>query len=953
MLFYIAELSKYIMALLILVYGIECIAYIFKMKNPYDCNGIYIRQRIYIFLINSLAFVTMCLRSGKYEYLLYGVVIILVLFFFMAMTVLLYSKTDQVLVNNMILLLDIGFIILARLSQNRGMKQFFIVIVSLAIAMCVPYIISRFNTLNNLTAIYATLGITALAVVLMLGKITNGSKLAYTIAGITIQPSEFVKIVFVFFVASSLAKAKTIIDYALGGCIAAIHVVILVLSKDLGSALIFFLAYLIMLFIASKNYLYLFLGILAAAGASVLAYRMFPHVQVRVQAYLDPFSKIDNQGYQISQSLFAISCGNFFGTGLMKGAPGDIPTVESDFIFSAVSEEMGIIFSIGMLLVCLLTYAIILRNSLRENDRFRRVVSIGLGTIMIVQTFLTVGGGIKFIPLTGVTLPLVSYGGSSVLSSILMYYTLFGIVHKKRNHDYEEWYYNLDEDAEDDIYAYMEYVDEQNEIEKQELAAKKEHKNRRRKSGVRPLETRLVFGLFSLLFCAMSAYLCYYVSTHEKELINNSYNSRQTLLAKENTRGKIYDRKGNVLAQTLKNESGKEYRNYPYENLFAHAVGYSTKGKTGIESMANYYLINTDASIAQKVENDISGSKNMGNDVYTTFDYDLQDLAYRSMGIYKGAIIVSDIKTGEILAMVSKPDFDPNHIAANWDKFMEDNESGTLINRVTQGIYPPGSTFKIVTALEYIKENPDTYMNYRYTCNGSYKGDGIKINCFHGAVHGSQNFLTSFAHSCNSSFANIGMTLDRDSFGNTLNELMFNENLPTAYNYTVSNLTVSSKTSDYDMAQIAIGQGKAQITPLQLNMITNAIANNGIVMEPRVLDRVVSCQGNILETWESKEYKRLMSESEASAMKNLMESVVKEGTAKAGMSGATYSAAGKTGSAEFDSLKLDSHAWFTGFAPVDDPQVSVTIIIESIGTGGDYAVPIAKRIFDCYFDEYR
>ncbi|MBR3635595.1 MAG: FtsW/RodA/SpoVE family cell cycle protein, partial [Lachnospiraceae bacterium] len=277
MLFYIAELSKYIMALLILVYGIECIAYIFKMKNPYDCNGIYIRQRIYIFLINSLAFVTMCLRSGKYEYLLYGVVIILVLFFFMAMTVLLYSKTDQVLVNNMILLLDIGFIILARLSQNRGMKQFFIVIVSLAIAMCVPYIISRFNTLNNLTAIYATLGITALAVVLMLGKITNGSKLAYTIAGITIQPSEFVKIVFVFFVASSLAKAKTIIDYALGGCIAAIHVVILVLSKDLGSALIFFLAYLIMLFIASKNYLYLFLGILAAAGASVLAYRMFPH----------------------------------------------------------------------------------------------------------------------------------------------------------------------------------------------------------------------------------------------------------------------------------------------------------------------------------------------------------------------------------------------------------------------------------------------------------------------------------------------------------------------------------------------------------------------------------------------------------------------------------------------------------------------------------------------------
>ncbi|MCR4749423.1 MAG: FtsW/RodA/SpoVE family cell cycle protein [Lachnospiraceae bacterium] len=952
MLFYIAELSKYILALLIILYSVDCLYYIFKMKNPYDCNGIYIRQRISIFLINSVAFTTMCLRSGKYEYLLYGAILILVLYFFMAMTVLLYPRTDQCLVNNMVLLLDIGFIILARLSQNRGIKQFFIVIVSLAIAMVVPYLIKRLDGLNSLSPVYATLGIVVLGVVLMLGKITNGSKLSYTIAGFTIQPSEFVKIVFVFFVAASLSKAKSFIDYALGACVAALHVIILVLSKDLGSALIFFMAYLIMLFITSKNYLFLFAGLLSGAAASVVAYRLFPHVRVRVQAFMDPFSKIDDQGYQISQSLFAISCGNFFGTGLMKGAPGDIPTVESDFIFSAISEEMGVIFSIGMLAVCLFTFAIILKNSLRESNKFTRTVSIGLGTIMIVQTFLTVGGGIKFIPLTGVTLPLVSYGGSSVLSSILMYYTLFGIINKKRSIDYDNWFDTLEDDDEDDIYAYMEYIDEQNRLEKEELNKKMTKGNRRRKSGVRPLETRIIFYSFAALFFSMSAYLCYYVSTHEIELINNSYNSRQTLLAKENIRGKIYDRDGEILAQTLTNDKGKEYRDYPFENLFSHAVGYSTKGKTGIESMANYYLINTDASIAQKVENDISGKKNFGNDIYTTFDKDIQDIAFRSMGIYKGAIIVSDIKTGNILAMVSKPDFDPNNIVADWDKFMEDKESGTLINRATQGIYPPGSTFKIITALEYIKENPTNYMDYRYNCTGSYKGDGIKINCFHGAVHGSQNFLTSFAHSCNSSFANIGMSLDRDSFGQTLDDLMFNENLPVSYNYTVSNMHIDHTTGDYDMAQMSIGQGKAQITPLLLNMITNAIANDGMVMEPKVLDRAVSCQKDVIKTWESKEYKQIMTPEQAAAMKNLMEAVVKEGTAKAGMKGANYSAAGKTGSAEFDSLKLDSHAWFTGFAPVDDPQVSVTIIIESIGTGGDYAVPIAKRIFDCYFDEY-
>ncbi len=951
MLFYIAELSKYIMAALILIYTLECGIYLYRMKNPYICNGIFIRQRIYIFLINAVAYITMCLRSGKYEYVLYGAIVILVLYFSMALTILLYPKLDQLLLNNMILLLDIGFIILTRLSYNRAIKQFCIVVVSIAIALVVPYLMKKLNGLREFGPVYATLGIVMLAVVLLLGKISNGSKLSYTIAGITIQPSEFVKIIFVFCIAAFLSKTKTFLDYCIGACIAALHVIILVLSKDLGSALIFFMAYLIMLFIVSKNYGFLLIGLISSALASVAAYYMFAHVRVRVQAFLDPFSRIDDQGYQITQSLFAVSCGNFFGTGLMKGSPGDIPTVESDFIFSAVSEEMGIIFSIAMLFVCLFSFAIILKCSLKEKDRFYRTISIGIGSLMIVQTFLTVGGGIKFIPLTGVTLPLVSYGGSSVLSSILMYYILFGVIDRRREIEYLSWLDSLDEDEDDDMEAYADYIDEL--IEQQKIDAKeKKSGTRKRKTAVRPLESRLVLAAFTIIFCAMSAYLCDYVVHNEQELINNSYNSRQVKLAKENTRGKIFDSKGNILAQTLTDSEGKEYRNYPYENLFSHAVGYSTKGKTGVESMANYYLINTSASIAQKVENDISGEKNPGNDVYTTLDYNLQEVAYRSMGIYKGAIIVSNVKTGEILAMVSKPDYDPNTVALKWDEFMADSESGTLINRVTQGIYPPGSTFKIITALEYIRENPTNYMDYRYNCNGSFRSDGIKINCFHGSVHGSENFLTSFAHSCNSSFANIGMTLNRDSFGATLNELSFNSKLPVEYNYTVSNLDVNNRTEDYDMAQISIGQGKTQITPLLLNMITNSIANKGVAMVPKVLDKAVSADGEVIKEWENEQYKQFMTESEASALTNLMESVVKEGTAKNGMAGANYSVAGKTGSAEFDSLKQDSHAWFTGFAPVDDPQISVTIIVESIGTGGDYAVPMAKRIFDAYFDEY-
>ena len=949
MLFYIAELSKYILCVLMLLYVTECIVYLFKIKNPYDCGGLLIRQRIYIVLMLALAFTTMCLRSGKFEYLIYGLIIILLLIFSMALTILMYPHVDQMLLNNMLMLLSCGFIILCRLSTNKAIKQFCIVIVSLAICIFIPLIIRKFKSVREWGIVYSFLGIVPLLVVLMLGKITNGSKLAYSIGGITIQPSEFVKIVYVFCVAALMYKAKSFIDYALSALVAAIHVIILVLSKDLGSALIFFTVYLVMLFICSKNYLYLLTGLVASVAASVAAYKLFPHVRVRVTAFLDPFSSIDNQGYQISQSLFALSCGNYFGTGLMKGAPGDIPTVESDFIFSAISEEMGIIFSIGLLLVCLSSFYIILITSLKNNNKFYRLVSIGIGTIMIFQTFLTVGGGIKFIPLTGVTLPLVSYGGSSVLSSIAMYYILLGIINRKRELLHSMWLESLDDEDEDDIYAYIEYIDEQNYKLAREKASGKKRKG---KNYIRPYETRIVLGVFSVVFAAMSIYLCVFVNNNQQELIDNSYNSRQTLLAKENIRGKIYDSEGNILAETKTNESGKEYRSYPYGNLFSHAVGYSTKGKTAVEDMANYYLINSEATISQKVENDISGGKNPGNDVYTTFDYDLQEIAYRSMGIYKGAVIVSDIKTGQILALVSKPDFDPNTVAREWDNYINDKESGVLLNRATQGIYPPGSTFKILTTLEYIKENPDSYMNYRFNCNGSYTGDGIKINCFHHAVHGNVDLTSSFSHSCNSSFANIGMSLDREQFGKTLNTLMFNQNLPTEYNYTVSNLNVDNSTDDYDMAQISIGQGNAQITPLQLNLITNSIANKGIVMTPYVLDKVISCNGDEIKKWEPQEYKRLMSETEAEILTELMRSVVTSGTAENGMKGTGYTVAGKTGSAEFDSLKQNSHAWFTGFAPAEDPQVSVTVIIESIGTGGDYAVPIARRIFDVYFDEY-
>lgn len=463
------------------------------------------------------------------------------------------------------------------------------------------------------------------------------------------------------------------------------------------------------------------------------------------------------------------------------------------------------------------------------------------------------------------------------------------------------------------------------------------------------MEIMLSTGAFVLLFVGMMGYLTHFVATSEQDMINNSYNSRQEILLSQNYRGSILAKDGEVLAETILDEEENEIRNYPYENLFSHIVGFSTQGRMGVEALANYYLINTNIPLNEKIANDMAGKKNPGDNIYTTLDVDIQEVADKQLDVYKGSIIVTEVATGKILALVSHPDFNPNEIADIWDSLVEDTESSILVNRATQGLYPPGSTFKIVTALEYIRENPDTYQDYSFQCNGKFTVGDSKISCYHGTNHGAIGFTRSFAKSCNSSFANIGMSLDRSKFDDTLDELLFNKDLPLTLTYAKSSAYVSDDTPTAEMMQTSIGQGKTQMTPIHLNMITNAIANKGVLMKPYVIDHVENANGEVVKSFRPDSYARLMSEEEASILSELMTEVVESGTASR-LDGLNYTAAGKTGSAEYNSNKSDSHAWFTGFAPAENPEISVTIIVEGAGAGGDYAVPIAKRVFDAYFN---
>lgn len=460
MLYYFTEISKYLTIAFMVLYVFECILYEIIGEDYEKADGISVRQRIYLLIIQAISYATLCLKTGKLDYVFLCFFTQIVIYGVLILSNMIYPRIDKILLNNMTLLLSIGFIILSRLSFNKALKQFAIVAVSLALGLFFPKILSGLKKLQRYGYVYAGVGVIALSIVLVLGAAVNGSKIAYSIGGITLQPSELVKIIFVFCIAALLSKAKGFIDVVIVTVIAAVHVMVLVLSKDLGSGLIFFITYIFMLFIATRSYVFLGLGLISGAGASVVAYRIFRHVQVRVQAFRDPFSVIEREGYQISQSLFAVSCGSFFGMGLTKGAPSDIPFVESDFIFSAVSEEMGAIFAILMLMVCLSCFMIMMRTSMVCGKKFHRLLACGFGILYIFQVFLTVGGGIKFIPLTGVTLPFVSYGGSSVLSSVIIFYVVEWVIITYRDKEYEEYMEELEYERQyryEDEYEYEEY----------------------------------------------------------------------------------------------------------------------------------------------------------------------------------------------------------------------------------------------------------------------------------------------------------------------------------------------------------------------------------------------------------------------------------------------------------------------------------------------------------------
>ena len=421
-----ARVFHYVILVLMVIYTIESVT-VFRQSDARSRDRIFLRQNVEMFLIHFLGFVTLFLNSFQIDLIFFYAAQVLYLMFTLLLFRNLYPRASRSLINNMCMLLAIGFIMVTRFSTDQSLKQFEIAAAGTALALIVPLIVRKLLVLTRLTWGYVFVGIGLLGLVVIAARVTNGAKLSISVAGFSLQPSEFVKIIFVFAVAGLLSTEHSFRRVVLATVLAAVHVLILVISNDLGSALIFFVTYLIMLFVATRNPFLTLIGLFAFCIAAVAAYFLFTHVRVRVQIWQDPFQDYSGTGYQICQSLFAIAAGGWLGTGLCQGSPGAIPYVSQDFMFSAILEELGSIFGICLIIICMSVFLMFINIAMKLNNRFYRLTALGLGATYATQVFLTIGGGTKLIPMTGVTLPLVSYGGSSVLSTILMFAIVQGL----------------------------------------------------------------------------------------------------------------------------------------------------------------------------------------------------------------------------------------------------------------------------------------------------------------------------------------------------------------------------------------------------------------------------------------------------------------------------------------------------------------------------------------------
>jgi len=421
----IIKLSRYIFLFYIAYFLFHGVFYLLSERNltRFRVNSA-ARQRICIVLFHISAYIILAHKPGSFMFdekaLIIGLLGLAFLLGAFLIVQLFFHRTCPIIWNGVLFLLDIGFVVLQRLDPDTAQKQIIFACIGGGAGLIASLAFILLSRVDKLAYAYLSASFILLMLPFFFGDRANGSLNWVVIGPVSFQPSEIAKFFYIFYLASDLSKPRTVAQLIPSAAASFCFMLILTVQNDLGGALIFFLTYLFMVYIATGKLSLFFAGIAAASAGSAAAYFLFSHVRTRVQAWLDPWADPLDKGHQILQSLFAIGTWGLFGSGLTLGRPKSIPVAASDFIFSAVCEEFGGLFGLCVIGVFFMIFYRGVNIALRCESPYLSLLAIGFTSMFMLQTFLILGGVTKFIPLTGVTLPFVSAGGSSVIVSIIM-----------------------------------------------------------------------------------------------------------------------------------------------------------------------------------------------------------------------------------------------------------------------------------------------------------------------------------------------------------------------------------------------------------------------------------------------------------------------------------------------------------------------------------------------------
>lgn len=841
---------------------------------------------------------------------------------------------DPVLLPITFLLSGVGLAFVTRLDPELGASQTLWVLGGVAAMVAVLAAVPSLERIARYKYTIMLAGIGLLLLPALIGVEVNGAKLWLRFAGMSFQPAEVAKILIVLFLAAYLADTREVLSVStkrvlgiwlppakhLGPLLLmwAVSLIVLIAEKDLGSSLLFFGLFLVMIYVATGRPGYVVVGTgLFAVGAGA-AYVMFTHVQTRVAIWLDPFADATGRGYQLVQSLFAFGAGRMVGVGVGKGLPTRIPFVETDFIFAAIGEELGLLGGAAIIIAYLVFCLRGLSTATRARSDMAAFTAAGLVAAFALQTFVIIGGVTRLIPLTGITLPFVSYGGSSILSNFMLLALLLRAGDAGTGQETE-----IIRTGSTGILG--------------RLALS------RRLTGVGWVVVALLVALVGNL-----TYLQVFTAD---ALAANPANTRQLAEELRQERGAIITADGVTLAESVPDGSLFS-RSYPAGALGAHVVGYYSPryGRAGIEAAMNDALSGkrSFATLRDMVDS-AAGIPVAGNDVRLTIDADVQRAAQAALGDRRGACVAIDPRTGAILALASAPTYDPATVDAQWETLAAASGPAPLVDRAIQSLYPPGSTFKVVTltgALGAGTATPDS----TYPGPARLKIGGADVTNYGGSTYGSVTLRKATYSSINTVFAQLAVDLTAEKLVSQCDRFGFGSRPPLELPTVASLMPDPAEMTTWETAWAGVGQPVGehesppgpQVTALQMAMIAAGIANDGVVMRPFIVDSITDRAGRILTETTPRSWMTATDPVTANTVTDIMTGVVTSGSGtRAAISGVKV--AGKTGTAEAGK-SVETHAWFIAFAPADNPTVAVAIVLENAGVGGRVAAPAAKTV---------